>query len=240
MSAQAQIIPISQETEIEMKTLTLYEKATTLVIRDQESYTAAGEVGKALKTLEKEIIDYFEPLRVNAKAAYDSVLEKKNSELGPVKEAMDAVRKIMNDYIQEQERIRQEQERKARAEAEEAARKEKERLERQALAAMEKGKEEKAESLMEKAENVYAAPVTVAPVVAKTVATSNGNIVQAKELKITVVNQAAFLKALLENNPGAVAAIIKIGDGPLKSFIKSNGFDKYPGLIIEQTVGVRL
>lgn len=236
----AEIIAISPEVELENKTLTLYEQATSLTIFDQTSYVAAGELGKALKALEKEITEYFEPLRVNAKAAYDAILDKKNKELAPVKEAMDAVRLTMNKYIQEQERIRQEAERKARAEAEEAARKERERLEAQALKQMEKGKEEKAEALLEKAEAVYVAPVTVAPSVEKTVRTESGNITQAKELKVTVVDPVAFLKALIENNPGAVASIVKIGDGPLKSWVKANGVEKFAGLHIEKTVGVRL
>jgi hypothetical protein len=243
MSAQAQIIPINAEVAeniLEQKSLTLYEQAVSLVITDEPSYVAAAEVGKALKALEKEITDYFEPMRVSAKAAYDAVNEKKKAELAPVIEAMDIVRKTLNVYVQEQDRIKKEAERKAQIAAEEAAKKEREKLEAQAIKAMESGKDEKAESLMEKAENVYAAPVSVAPVVAKTVATSSGNITQAKELKVTVTNQIAFLKALIDNNPGAVASIVKIGDGPLKAFIKSNGFEKYAGLHIEQTVGVRL
>lgn len=236
----ANVIPINPEAELEQKSLTLYEQATALVIVDQPSYIAAGEVGKALKSLEKEITDYFEPMRISAKAAYDAVLKKKNEELAPVTEAMGIVRKTMNTYAQEQERIRQEAERKARIAAEEAAKKERERLETQALAAMEKGKDERAESLLEKAEMVYAAPVTVAPVIDKTVKTASGNITQAKELKVAVTNPVLFLKTLCEQNPGAVAAIVKIGDGPLKAFVKSNGLANYPGLTIAHTVGVRL
>lgn len=241
MTAEAaKVIPISLEVELEQKTLSLYEQATALTISDPATYAAAGEVGKALKALEKEITDYFEPLRVAAKANYDAVLKKKNDELAPVTEAMGIVRKTINTYIQEQERIRREAERKAQMEAEEAARKERDKLEAQALKQMEKGKDEKAEALMERAEAVYVAPVTVAPVVDKTVKTAAGNITQAKELKITVNNPVAFLQALCQQNPGAVPNIVKIGDGPLKAFVKSNGLEKYPGLIIEQTVGVRL
>lgn len=240
MTTQAHVSNEVAEAALEAKTLTLYEQATSLVIVDEQTYISAAEVGKALKALEKEITEFFEPMRVSAKATYDAVMEKKKAELAPVTEAMDIVRKTLNVYVQEQERIRREAERKAQIAAEEAAKKEREKLEAQAMKAMEAGKEEKADSLIEKAENVYVAPVQVAPVVAKTVSTASGNITQAKELKITVTNQLAFVKALCEQNPGSVGTIIKIGDGPLKSFIKSNGIDKYPGLIIEQTVGVRL
>ena len=236
----AKIIPINPEAELDNKSLTLYEKATALVIVDQASYAIAGEVGKDLKALVTEITNFHEPMRISAKAAYDAVLKSKNDALAPVNEAMGIVRDTMNVYVREQERIRQEAERKARIAAEEAAKKERERLEAQALAAMEKGKGEKADSLLEKAEMVYAAPVTIAPVIDKTVKTASGNITQAKELKVSVTNLALFLKTLCEQNPGAVAAIVKIGDGPLKAFAKSNGLTNYPGLTISHTVGVRL
>ncbi len=242
MTAQAQILPINEavaESLLEQKSLTLYEQAVSLTITDESSYIAAAEVGKALKSLEKEIIDYFEPLRVAAKANYDAVLGKKNTELAPVTEAMGIVRQTLNTYVQEQDRIKKEAERKAQIAAEETARKEREKLEAQALAAMEKGKEDKAESLLEKAEMVYAAPVSIAPVVEKTVATAAGNITQAKEIKVSVVDAVAFLSELISKHPSALANIVKIGDGPLKAFVKSNGMTKYPGLRIEQTVGVR-
>lgn len=238
MSAQAQIIPISPEAELEQKSLTLYEQASALVITDQISYAAAGEVGKALKSLQKEIEDYFAPMKKAAHDAHKAITKKESDELAPVKEAMDIVRSTMNVWIQEQDRIRKEAERKARIEAEEAARKERERLEAQALKELEKGKEEKAESLMEKAELVYAEPVAVAPVVDKTVRTESGNITQAKELQITVADIKAFMAELLKRN--MAPTMIEIKAGPLKAWVKANGFESFPGLIIKQTVSVRL
>jgi len=102
----AKVISINPEAEREERTLTLYEQATSLTITDQASYVAAGELGQALKALEMEISDYFEPLRINAKAAYGAVLDKKNRELLPVKEAIKAVRITLNAWAQEQERLR--------------------------------------------------------------------------------------------------------------------------------------
>ena len=239
MTAQAQVIAISPEVELEAKCLSLYEQATSLTVSNSETYAAAGELGKGLKALEKEITEYFEPLRIAAKANYDAVLKKKNDELAPVTEAMGIVRTSMNTYLQEQDRIRREEERKARIAAEEVAKKERERLEAQALKAMEKGKDEKAESLMEKAENVYAAPVNIAPVVDKTIRTAAGNITQAKDIKVTVMQLIPFLLELCEKNPGAVPNLIKVNDGPLKAFVKTNGLRAFKGLVIEEVSGVR-
>lgn len=236
----AKIIPINPEAELEQETLTLYEQATSLIVSDAATYAAAGELGKGLKDLEKKIVDYFAPMKKAAHEAHKAITKKESDELAPVKEAMDVVRKTMNTFIQEQERIRREAERKARAEEEERARKEKERLEAQVLKALESGKDEKAESLLEKADNVYAAPVTVAPMVDRTLRTSSGNITQAKDIKVTVLQMIPFLQALCAQNPGAVANIVKIGDGPLKAFVKTNGIKSFPGLAIEETLGVRL
>ena len=239
MTAEAaKVIQINPEAELENKTLTLYEQATALTISDQPTYIAAGEVGKALKALEKEIVDHYAPMKKAAHDAHKAITKKESDDLAPVKEAMDAVRKTMNAYAQEQERIRKEEERKARAAAEEAARKEREKLEAQALAAMEKGKEERAESLMEKAEAVYAEPVTVAPTIDKTIKTAAGNITQAKELQITVTDIKAFVAALVAQNSAMTMIDIKVG--PLKAWVKANDIEKFPGLMIKQTVGVRL
>lgn len=238
MTDQAQVIPITPEVELEMKTLSLYEKATNLTVTDAQSYAAAGELGKGLKALEKEITEYFEPLRVAAKVNYDAILKKKNDELAPVTEAMTIVRSTINVYIQEQERIRQEAERKARVESEEAARKEREKLLAQAEKAIEKGKDERAESLLDKADNVYAEPVSVVATVEKTVRTESGNITQAKETQITVVDMKAFISELIKRN--SAMTMIEVKAGPLKAWVKANAIESFPGLTIKQTVGVRL
>ena len=238
MSAQAQIIPINEEVALEQETLTLYEQATALTICDQATYAAAGEVGKSLKALKSKITDYFAPMKKAAHEAHKAITKKESDELAPVEEAMEVVRKTMNIYIQEQDRIRKEAERKAQAEAEEVARKERERLEKQALAAMEKGKDEKAESLMEKAEAVYAAPVTIEPVVEKTVHTASGNITQTKELQITITDAKAFIAELVKRN--VAPTMIDIKPGPLKAWVKANAIESFPGLHINQTVSVRI
>lgn len=238
MTAQAQVIPINPEAELEEKTLTLYEQATALVVVDEPTYIAAGEVGKALKSLEKEITDYFAPMKKAAHDAHKAITKKESDELTPVKEALEIVRRTMNSYAQEQQRIQHEAERKAQMEAEERARKERERLEAQALAAMEKGKDEKAESLLEKAEMVYVAPVTVAPVIDKTIKTASGNITQARELHITVTDIKAFVSALVSHN--SAMTMIDVKAGPLKAWAKANAIKAFPGLQITETVGVRI
>lgn len=238
MTAQAQVIPINPEAELEQETLTLYEKAIGLVITDQVSFSAAGELVKGIVSLKKKIIDHYEPMRIKAKESYDLILKKKKDDLAPLEEAEAVGRKAMNVFAQEQERIRREAERKAQLEAEEQARKERAKLEAQAEKAIEKGQDEKADALLEKAEMVYAEPVTVAPVIDKTVRTASGNITQARELHITVTDIKAFVSALVSQN--SAMTMIDVKAGPLKAWAKANAIKSFPGLQITETVGVRI
>lgn len=223
--------------EIEVQSMTLYEQALTIKVVDQPTFAAAGEFGKSLKELEKKIVDFFAPLKKAAHEAHKAITKKEADELSPVREAMDTVRKTMNDFLQEQERIRREEERKARLAAEEAARKEQERLLAQAAKAEEKGKSEKAEELLEQAENVYVAPVTVAPKV-ETAKFDGGNVGQVKELQVSVTDIKAFISELVKRN--MAPTMIDVKAGALKSWVKANDLKAFPGLHINETVSVRV
>lgn len=223
--------------EIAAQSMTLYEQALTLTISDQPSFAAAGEFGKSLKDLEKKIVDFFAPIKKAAHEAHKAVTKKESEELAPVQEAMSIVRKTMNIFLQEQERIRKEEERKARLAAEEAARKEQERLFALAAKAEEKGKEEKAEELLERAENVYVAPVTVAPKV-EIARFDGGNVGQVKELQVSVTDLKAFLAELVKRN--LAPTMVTIGAAPLKAWVKANAMQSFPGLAIVETVSVRI
>lgn len=227
------------EKELGSTALTLKEQATAMVVKDVAGYTAAGELGKSIKDLRARIVDYFAPLKKAAHEAHKAITTKESGELKPVDEAIAILRDSMNTFSREQERLRLEAQRKAEAEAKAAADKEREKLLTQAVTAEEKGKNDKAESLLERAENVYVAPVTVAPTVAKTVATTAGNITQAREVTATVTDIKLFLAAMIQQNPAALAGIVDIKVGPLKAFVKANGLEQYPGLSIQRGTGVR-
>lgn len=225
------------EKELENKAITLKDQATAMTVKDVTQYAAAGELGKSIKELRAKIVDYFAPLKKAAHEAHKAITAKESSELKPVDEAINILRDTMNAFTREQERIRQEEERKQRLAAEEAARKEREKLEAQALKALDKGKEEKAEELLEQAEMVYAAPVTVAPTVAKTVQTEAGNITQAVEYQISVTDMKAFISELVKRN--MMPTMLEVKAMPMKQWVKANGLESFPGLSIVKTTGVR-
>jgi hypothetical protein len=225
------------KSELETAPLALINEATSLKVVDQITFGIAGELGKTLKEEIKKREEYFEPMRIKAKASYDEVLKMKKDAISPLEVQVDALRKTMNVYLQEQERIRREEEARLQREENERARKEQERLLAQAAKAEEKGQYEKAEEKLEQAEMVYAAPVTVAPKV-ETAKFDGGAVGQVKEIQITVTDVKAFLMALLQK--GMAPTMIEIKVAPLKAWQKANAITTFPGLHIVETVSARI
>lgn len=225
------------EKELEGKALSLKDQATAMTIVDVTSYAAAGELGKNIKELRAKIVDYFAPLKKAAHEAHKAIAAKEAGELKPVDEAINILRATMNSFNAEQERLRREEEARLRKEEEERAEKERQKLLNQAIKAEEKGQTEKAEEKLEQAEMVYAAPVTVAPTVAKTVSTDAGNITQAVEYQISVTDMKSFITELVKRN--MMPTMIEVKVAPLKAWVKANGFEQFPGLNINKTTGVR-
>lgn len=225
------------EKELETTAITLKDQATAMVVKDVVTYAAAGELGKSIKELRAKIVDYFKPLKEAAHAAHKAVTTKEGEELKPVDEAINILRATMNAFNEEQKRLERIEQARLQAIADEEARKEREKLLHAAIKAEAAGKMEKAEEKLEQAEMVYSAPVTVAPTVAKTVATSSGNITQAKETIVGVTDMKAFIAELVKRNMNPT--MLEIKTSALKSWVNANGFETFPGISIQKTTGVR-
>lgn len=227
---------LPEENELESRALTIYEEVMTLKVVDQPTYTRAGELAKALKDMKNQITTFFAPMKQSTHAAWKAVCGREYEALAPVSEADILIRKNMTAFLDEQERIRKEEQRKAEEAAAEAARKEQERLLAQAVKADDKGKTDKAEEILERAEAVYAEPVFVPPTVDKTVALDNGSVTRKTDLQITVVD----LKLLCaEIAAGRVpATVIEAKPGALKQWAKINQVKLCPGLVIKEISSV--
>ena len=57
------------------------QQASSVVVTNDAEYAVAGDLTKAVKQMQKKVKDYWEPMRVNAKAAYDEVLAHKKEKL---------------------------------------------------------------------------------------------------------------------------------------------------------------
>jgi hypothetical protein len=144
------------------------------VIVDEDTLKQAGETVVELDRRIKAIEDMCGPTKSSLHKAHKDFCAFETRLLSMYKPARKVLADKSSDWMTEQKRIQQEAQRKAEAAAAEASRKERERLEAQALAALDKGKEAKAEAFLDRADEVVAKPVFVPPTVQKTVAFSSG------------------------------------------------------------------
>lgn len=102
----ALVLDTPDETSLENEVGVFGERVNAVVVKDQTSYEAAAELVKEVKRIQKQVTEYWEPLRINAKAAYDAVLTRKKEMLTPLDKAEKALKKKMGDYATEVERRR--------------------------------------------------------------------------------------------------------------------------------------
>ena len=156
MATQLAVLP--EETEREA--LTWPERARSITITNQQTYSIAATLLIDISALAKRIQDHHKPIKDAAYAAHKVAVAAEKRLLDPLDEARTILRRGIGAWEAEQERIRMELERKAQAEA----RKQEEEM-RLALAvqAEELGADEVT------TEEILSTPmVTVAPVVAPT------------------------------------------------------------------------
>ncbi len=149
-------LKIVETNEVETKALTIVDQAKAVVVKDAESYTAAGVMWKTIKDMMKEVSDTFDPIIEQAHKAHKKALEQKAKYYSPLDQASRNVKKLMSDYDEEQRRIA---EAEARRLQEIARKAEEERRLQEAILAEEAGEKEEAAAILE--EPVYVPPVQV-------------------------------------------------------------------------------
>lgn len=205
-------------------------QAELMVVTTPEECAAATDAIKDLKGLVSSVEAYFAPMKQTSRAAWMQVCDTEKRELEAVLKAIKTLRGRVEVYANEQEAKRLEAERIDRAKAEEAARKEREKLEAQAAKAEASGKVEKAESLREKAEEVYAAPPSVAA--PAPIKGASSSLILNDEVEITVEDLPAFVAALVAQK--SAMTMISVKDNVLKQWVKSNGITDFAGLKIRR------
>ena len=119
------------EQELGSAATAIVQVANSTVIASQQDYEKAAGILKDVKRIQKQVKEYWEPLRVSAKKAYDGVLEKKKQMTEPLDKAERILKGLMSTYT-----IEQEKKRKAREEAmRRAAQMEADRMMEEAIAA---------------------------------------------------------------------------------------------------------
>lgn len=144
--------------DVSSRMLTMSEQADALVIDSESTYRAASGFLLGVKALQKEVLDFFAPLKKSAQDAHRKLCAAEKEKAEPLIIVERKVKTRMLEYETEQRRIKAEQEAKLRAEArkieEEARIREATRLEQE-------GRQKEAERLIEAP--IFTPPVTVAP-----------------------------------------------------------------------------
>ena len=125
----------SPEDTLTQEASLIEQQASSVVVTNDAEYAVAGDLTKAVKQMQKKVKDYWEPMRVNAKAAYDEVLAHKKEMLDPLEAAEKILKGKMGDYSMEKERKRRAQEEAMRKLAEQEMNRKLEEAARAGLAA---------------------------------------------------------------------------------------------------------
>lgn len=150
---------------LEQKSGKITVQADSFVITTQESYDRTADFLLAVKGLKKEIDLAFDESIKKAHDTHKSLVAKKKEFYSPLENAERIVKRKIRYYEDDMEQKRLDLEAKAREEARKKEAKEKERLEAKAEKAVFAGDAEKAEELIDKAEDVEVLPETVAPTI---------------------------------------------------------------------------
>lgn len=198
----------------------LLTQSKQYAIKNTTDYEAVGQELMKIKGVRKQIDGLFDPIINKAHETHKEALASKKQLTEPLDNAERGFKQAMIAYNNEQERIARAEQERLRKIAEEAARKEREKLEAQAMKAMEQGKDEKAEELLEKVEQVIA----FTP------------IVEAETVKVSGVSSRKIWKARI-TNPQLVPAYVggvelrEISMGKLEKYINmTGGTVKIPGV----------
>lgn len=114
-------------TELTRKTDFWRDLAEHTEIIDHPSYEMAAEHLQAIKALQAEADQTFDPIVQKAYAAHREALSQKKRITDPLNQAESILKRNMGVYAQEQARLRMEEERRLREEAERQAAEERER-----------------------------------------------------------------------------------------------------------------
>lgn len=218
--------PIESEVALDSEASAIELKAQRMTVANDNDYLAAAEMLKQIKATQKKVTEYWYPLRVAAKAAYDRVLSRKKDMIDPLKSAEDILKGKMAQYSDEKERRRKAQEAAMRKLAEEELKK---KLD-EAASAEAAGDSEAAQSAMAEAEvmedvSVSGSVNSTEPKVKGVSKSKTWKIVGVDASRVPVEINGMVIRPVDEK---AILRIIKA----------SNGTIRIPGVVYEETTQI--
>ena len=114
------VLDASEEASLGQEAGALQCRVSGMEVADDFGYAAAGELLKQVKSMQKRVKEYWEPLRISSKKAYDDVIAKKKEMLDPLENAETILKRKMGDFTIAQERLARELEEQRKREAQAA------------------------------------------------------------------------------------------------------------------------
>lgn len=224
--AEASLVLDTAEQKLGEEVSMVELQAKGVVIVTDDDYKAAGSATSEVKRMQKKVEEYWEPMRVSTKKAYDNVLAHKKEMLDPLKKAEQILKSKMSGYVLEQERKRKEQEEAMRR----LAKIEADKKLQEAIDASNAGDEMAAEFAMSEAE-VYDT-AAAAGAIAKQTPKSDG-VSTSKGWKITEIDSS---KVPIEFSG---MELRPVDEKMVKQLIKaSKGKISIPGIKYEETITI--
>ncbi len=110
----ALVLDTAENEELGKEVSLIESQAMSVEVTSDESYQYAAEITQSVKKAQKQVEEFWEPLRVATKKPYDEVLARKKDMLDPLKKAEKILKDKMGSFYIEKERRRKEQEEKMR------------------------------------------------------------------------------------------------------------------------------
>ena len=203
------------------------QEAEALVVNNDEDFKNASDLARSVKTMQKKVTEYWEPMRTSTKKAYDDVLAHKKEMLDPLKSAEDILKCKIAEYT---ERLQEEQ--KAREEElKRLAQEESDRKLAEAIECQKNGDSAGYDAAMAEAEVMDG--MAVRDITVATAKPKAEGVSMSKTWKIVAIDE----KMVPTNFFGAV--IRPVDQSAVMALIKaSKGKIQIPGIVYEETVSV--
>jgi hypothetical protein len=208
--ANLQVVVNHDPEEVKSEALAWPERAAALKVTDAESYTAGGELLKAIKALRNRIADTFDTHIKRAHEAHKALVKEKADAEAPLTQAEGTIKRALIAYTEAEERKRREEERRLAEEARKAE--EARRLEEAAALeamAVETGDTE----MMATAQEIVSAPVPAPVVVLPKTTPKVAGLSYREVWRFRVVNAALVPRQYLTVNEQAIGGVVRAMKG---------------------------
>lgn len=203
MTTEAQTEVLTPEV-VKSEALTMPQRAQVISkITTHDEYAQAGSLLVQIKTMRKRIADVFGPIVQAAFAAHKVAKGKQTEAEAPLDLAEGHLKRLICNYNEEQDRIRQEQQRQAEASARKA---EEDRILSEAHAAEAAGDKEEAQAIIEQ-------PVQAPVVVVKSTTPKLEGVSFRDNWTFQITDEKAIPREYLMVNEQAIRAVVKAMKG---------------------------